>query len=270
MSAFAGDVWARRAQTTVRIVDAHAHAGPFSLFHIPDADPASMVRVMDRCGVALAVFSSHQAIQVDGGTGNDETAAAVSRFPDRLLGYLTVNPWQDPVAELSRWGGDRRFGGIKVHPDLHVYPITGPRYEPVWEFAAETGVPVLSHTGPQSPYNDLTMVEVIAEAHPDVTVLAGHAGGTPDAFELAIEVAGRHPTVVLEVCGSRHHGNTLVRMVEEVGSNQVVFGSDFPFIDLRSSLGRVLFARICEDDRAAVLGGTMTRLLERGRARHDK
>ncbi|MEV0202583.1 DUF6596 domain-containing protein [Nonomuraea sp. NPDC050691] len=38
-------------------------------------------------------------------------------------------------------------------------------------------------------------------------------------------------------------------------TGRVVHGSGFPFIDLRMSLGRVIFSDLAEDDRASVLGG---------------
>ncbi|MBB6343744.1 amidohydrolase family protein [Nonomuraea muscovyensis] len=252
----------REPPRSVRIVDAHAHTGPYSLFFIPDSGAEAMARVMDRCGVSHAVISSHLAIQLDAAEGNAATADVVDRLPDRFTGYLTVNPWQDPTGELGKWGMDPRFGGIKLHPDLHDYPLTGRRFEPVWEFAEETGCPVLTHTYDDSPYNDLPMLEEVATRHPDVVILAGHAGATPLGFDRAIEVAQRRPGVVLEVCGSFNTGADIVRMVREVGPDRVVYGSDFPFIDLRMSLGRVIFCDLTEEDRAAVLGGTMTRLLE--------
>ncbi|MGP3916461.1 amidohydrolase family protein [Nonomuraea sp. 10N515B] len=262
MNAITSALWRRRPQTSVRIVDAHAHAGPYSLFFIPDASPDAMVRVMDRCGVAHAVLSSHLAIQLDAAAGNAATAEAVDRAPDRFTGYLTINPWQDPDGELGKWGADPRFGGIKIHPDLHDYPLTGRRYAGVWEFAQRTGCPVLTHTYDGSPYNDLAEVDAVASEHPDVVIIAGHAGATPLGFEKAIEVAQRRPGVILEVCGSFNTGPDIARMVREVGVDRVVYGSDFPFIDLRISLGRVLFSGLGEKDQAAVLGATMTRLLQ--------
>ncbi|HZX07295.1 amidohydrolase family protein [Kribbella sp.] len=251
----------RRTPELGPVVDAHAHLGPYSLFFIPDNGAEGMIRVMDRCGVTRTVLSSHLAIQLDARAGNAMTAEAVGRYPDRLSGYLVVNPWQDPVAELEHWAGDPRFAGIKVHPSLHDYRITGLRYRPVWEYAAATGSPVLTHTTTHHHCDDPGLLEEVAREHPDVTFLAGHTGLTRDGFDDAIEVARRTPNVVLELCGSFMHGDEITRMVDAVGSRQVVFGSDMPFIDQRMSLGRVLFADLSEADRAAVLGGTMTRLL---------
>ncbi|WP_163570157.1 amidohydrolase family protein [Fodinicola feengrottensis] len=53
-------------------------------------------------------------------------------FPDRIAGYAVVNPWQRPERELRRLAGEPRFVGVKVHPDLHEYPLTGAAYEPLW------------------------------------------------------------------------------------------------------------------------------------------
>lgn len=269
----AADVLARRTpvrrgpQGGVAVIDAHAHLGPYSLFFIPDSSAESMVRVMDRCGVDRTILSSHQAIQHDARAGNHMTAEAVARFPDRLAGYLVVNPWQDPVAELEHWAGDERFVGIKVHPSLHDYRITAPRYRPVWEFAADAGIPVLTHTTTHHHCDDPKLLAEVAEQNPDVPFLAGHTGLTRDGFDDAIAIAQRLPNVLLELCGSFMHGDEITRAVAAIGSRQVVFGSDFPFIDQRMSLGRVLFAELDEADRAAVLGGTMAGLLARRRTR---
>ncbi|RIQ18993.1 amidohydrolase family protein [Jiangella rhizosphaerae] len=251
----------RRPQTAVRIVDAHAHAGPYSLFYIPRSSPEGMVAVMDRCGVRTALVSSNLAIQLDAASGNDATAAMIRRHPGRLLGYAVVNPWRDPVAELERWHGDHRFAGIKIHPDLHHYALDAPRYDPVWDYAEETGQPVLTHTWLGSEYDDLGHVARVAERRPGVRIIAGHAGVLREGIDRVIALAQDHPNVFLEICGSRGHGALLARMVDEVGAGRVIYGSDFPFIDMRTSLGRVIFAGLADADLTQVLGGTIAGLV---------
>lgn len=259
-------VWARRPQDSAEIVDSHAHCGPYSLFFIPQNSAAEMVRVMDRCGVSRAVLSSLLSIQLDARLGNAATAQAVSAFPDRISGYLTINPWQDPVAELAHWHGDGRFVGIKVHPDQHEYALTGARYRPVWEYAQENRVPVLTHTWHDSMYDDMTLLARVSDKYPEANLIAGHAGVLPAGFPRAIELATRYPRLHLEICGSHSHGRIIERMVGEVGAKQVLYGSDFPFIEMRASLGRVLFAYLDTVDRADVLGGTMNSLLDQRQA----
>jgi uncharacterized protein len=253
----------RRPQTAVRIIDAHAHAGPYSLFFIPRSSPREMTEVMDRCGVSTALIAANLAIQLDAAAGNDVTARAVSDNPGRMLGYVVVNPWQDPEAELARWQDDPRFVGVKIHPDLHHYPLTAPRYSPVWEYAERTARPVLTHTWLGSAYNDLWHVSAVAQRYPRAQIIAGHAGVRREGIDEAIALARRHANVHLEICGSRGHGALILRMTGELGPDRVMYGSDFPFIDMRTSLGRVVFAGLDEAAAAMVLGGNIAKLMPR-------
>ena len=255
------------------VIDAHAHAGPYSLFHIPESDPASMVAVMARTGVRRAVLSTNRAIQEDSRRGNDETARAVTDFPDQLLGYGVVNPWQDPLTELDRIIGDPRFVGIKLHPDLHEYPLTGDRYDAVWEYSARSGCPVLTHTWYNSPFDTPALLTEVAQRHGDITVLIGHSGAIPPGHEEAVTVAHEVPGAHLEICGSYMNARVLESFVDRVGAHRVVFGSDFPFIDQRVSLGRIAYSALAPADLDAVLAGNAALLFDwrtaEGRARRE-
>jgi hypothetical protein len=49
-------------------------------------------------------------------------------------------------------------------------------------------------------------------------------------------------------------------MVDQLGPERVLFGSDFPFIDQRMSLGRVAYADLDPESRRAILGENSRRL----------
>lgn len=262
----AGLVLARRPLAGPAIIDGHAHVGPYHGFFIPEPGPEAMLRVMDRCGIGRTCLASHLAIGPDAAAGNAYTAAIVRRWPDRFLGYLTINPHQDPAGEVARWAGDPALLGVKLHPDLHAYPVAGEKYRPAWEFADRAGRYVLVHTFAGSPYNDPGHLRDVAARYPRATVLLGHAGATDDGFERSIAVARDHPNVYLEVCGSWMTGAWLATLVGALGAGRVIYGSDFPFIDMRYSLGRVVFAPIAPEQRALVLGGNMARLIARAKA----
>lgn len=243
-----------------RIVDVHAHLGPYSLFFIPEPDAATMVAVMDRTGTDVTVLSANRAIQQDAHLGNSQSLAAVDAYPDRIAAYAVINPWQEPERELERLAGDERFVGVKVHPSLHRYPVTGARYAPVWEFAESTGCPVLSHSEHLSPYDAPVLFQTVAERYPGTSIVLGHAGITPAGVDEAIEAARRYDSLWLEVCGSQMTGPLIRAMVDQVGSGRVLFGSDFPFIDQRMSLGRVVCAPLTESQRQDVLSGNARKL----------
>lgn len=261
----AGQVLARQPLANLTIVDSHCHLGPYNGFFIPEPDADTMLRVMDRCGVGFFCFASHLAIGPDAAAGNDATAAIVRRWPDRCLGYLAVNPHQQPAAEIARWAGDPAMLGLKLHPDLHEYPVSGEKYRPAWEFANETGRYVLVHTFAGSPNNDPEHLRSIAAAYPRVPIILGHSGATDRGFERAIAVARDRPNVYLELCGSWMTGAWIARLVAAVGAERVLYGSDCPFIDMRYALGRVVFAPLTNEQRALVLGRNMLRLIAQAR-----
>lgn len=249
--------------TAVDIVDVHAHLGPYSLFLIPSSGIDAMVGVMDRTGVRQAVLASNRAIQHDAHAGNTETLRAADRFPGRITAYAVVNPWQRPERELARLETDPRFVGIKVHPDLHEYPLSGPLYEPVWEHSSRTGIPVLTHTWYGSAFDDPAHVGAVLARHPGARVILGHSGVSPAGMAASIAVAREHPSAYLEICGSSMTGALLRWLVSEAGADRVLFGSDFPFIDQRLSLGRVAGAGLDPAAATAVLGGNARLLFGR-------
>ena len=241
------------------VVDAHAHLGPYSLFHIPQPDAATMVAVMDRVGVRSAAISANRAIQLEADRGNADVLAAAATHPGRFLPLAVVNPWQAPECTADSIAAGP-FHGVKVHPELAHYPVDGPRYDPAFRVAAQLGRPVLTHCRAGSDLHAPDRVASAARRHPEVTIILGHAGGTPAGMDRAIAVAREHPNLVLEICGSQMTGTLLRHLVSELGAERVLFGSDFPFIDLRSSLGRVVTADLDDTALRAVLGGNARRL----------
>lgn len=253
-------VLSRRPAALPGIIDAHAHLGPYSLFHIPAPDAATMVEVMDRTGVSTTVIAANRAIQQDSHLGNSEALRAVDAHPGRFAAYGVVNPWQQPEDELQRIAEDDRFVGIKLHPDLHQYPLTGSRLAPVWDHAERTGCPVLTHSWHGSPFDSPSMLLEIAERWPTIRVLIGHAGAQPAGMDEAAMVTERLPGAMLETCGSFMTSPLLEQLVERCGAERVIFGSDIPFIDQRVSWGRLTFARLSPVEIEAIIRNNARRL----------
>jgi predicted TIM-barrel fold metal-dependent hydrolase len=219
-----------------------------------------MVRVMDLTGCRTAVVSANRGIQQDAWLGNADVARAVVAHPGRILGYGVVNPWQDPERLVEAIADNPAFVGIKLHPSLHEYPLTGARYRAVWEWASQTSCPVLTHTWFSSVYDDPQIAGEVAEQYPGVTLLLGHSGVSPAGNERAVDMARAHPGIHLETCGSFQTASVLRAMVDNAGAGQVLFGSDFCFIDQRISLGRITFTGFDSATRDAVLAGNARRL----------
>jgi uncharacterized protein len=247
------------------VIDAHGHMGPYFKFHIPQNDSDGMIRAMDAAGVEIACISSHLAISGDWKRGNLETLAAVRKHQTRLKGHVVINPNHplDIKFELNRFILDEGFIAIKIIPDTHLKSVLDRDYEPMWQFAAEHKVMVLSHTFHGSPYDDPQLFAEIAERHPEVNVLIVHSGALIEGFEGAIRLAQKYSNLYLDISGSFITSHWIERLINEAGDEKVVYSSDLPFIDIRYGLGKVLYSQLSEYQKSRLLRDNIIQITKR-------
>ncbi|MCC7355888.1 MAG: amidohydrolase [Anaerolineae bacterium] len=245
------------------IIDCHVHMGSYANFFLPPGEAGDLIAMSDRLGISQICVSGFVALLHDYRRGNDLVLEAMRRYPGRFFGYIVVNPnYPDDVeTELVRcWAAGMR--GVKLHPSIHQYPLDGPAYKPAFAFAAAHRCPLLSHSWGTEPTCPPERFEVVARAYPDVPIILGHSGGGPwSAVEKAIAVARACPNVYLDLTNSRMYPAMVERIVEAVGAEQVLYGSDMPFLDPRAQLGRLAYSQVSPGAKRAIMGGNMLRLM---------
>jgi predicted TIM-barrel fold metal-dependent hydrolase len=100
----------------------------------------------------------------------------------------------------------------------------------------------------------------VASRYPEVRIILAHLGGVGNDYRSVAPLAEAHPNLYFDTCGSRHCRGTLEELVASGLGSRLLYGSDMPFIDPGSQLGKVQHAKIPEDVRAAVLRGNALRL----------
>ncbi|MFH1737820.1 MAG: amidohydrolase family protein [bacterium] len=245
------------------VCDAHCHMGNYGVFHIPRSDAESMIEAMDRCGVAVAVCSHHLSIGPETSLGNRLVAEAIEKYPDRLRGWLAVNPHRlkETEQELARYSDHPGFVGVKLHPDLLGARVDCDGFLPAWAWCEERRKPLLSHTWEGSAYDAPEMFVPLTGRFPHVPIIIGHSGGTYAGHTQTVELAKKYPNFYLDLTNSLRYLRRIPRIIEGVGADHVLFGSDMPFLSLPSGLGAVLYADISAEDRRLVLGENARRLL---------
>jgi uncharacterized protein len=244
------------------IIDAHCHMGYFRNFHIPYNDVHGMIKTMDSYGIDIACVTHHAGISSDFRLGNDFVIEAKELYPERIVGYCTINPNypNEILGELERCVDDHRFRAVKVHPELHDnYPLDGKNYRPMWEFAAERELPLLSHT--YFAGDSLEVFGRLAKEYPTVTILLGHLG-FDKGLDQAIELVQQHPNIVMDLTGPVQFAGIVERAVKGVGADRVVYGSDIPFRDAATQLGNILYADLKREDKEKVLGLNAKRIFK--------
>ncbi len=95
----------------------------------------------------------------------------------------------------------------------------------------------------------------------------GHSGY--GEWEAAFSVVRENPNIYLELTAASRVGGIITRMVKEVGSEKVVFGTDLPWFDPHYGIGSVCFSRIADEDRHNILHRNAERLLGPFRAQRE-
>lgn len=226
-------------------------------------DAAQLVALMDEAGIRRAVVLSlaywfasplgkpqpdEQArVQAE----NDWTAAQVARFPDRLVGFCSVNPLKAYAAdELGRCVRVDHLKGLKLHLGNSDVDLKKPEQaEALRRVVAEAnrlGMPIVIHLWTDPSYGRAeaqVLLDSILPAAPDVTVQIAHmAGGGPgwtdEAFEVfATAVAAHDPRTrhlyfdIATVADSQtwEQLQLMAKRIRQVGVERILYGSDAAF-----------------------------------------
>jgi uncharacterized protein len=253
----------------VTVIDAHVHLGRFAGFYNPaDVNITSLVGHMDGLGVDKCFVSGSAALSTDFALGNEEVAQAAKEFPNRIYGLITFNPhypkeMKQQLKKYSKAG----FLGIKIHPDLHNYRADGENYQLAWKFAQDHNLFILAHSWeepnpfggiPASPKLFLRFIE----DYPIVPVILAHAGGTPAGVIQATQMASHYKNVYLDTCGWKYSFIWISELVNQCGEDKLIYGSDFPFYDFGTCLGRICLADISQSAKEKILSFNIMKILK--------
>jgi predicted TIM-barrel fold metal-dependent hydrolase len=164
--------------------------------------------------------------------------------------------------QLKKYYAEAGFVGIKIHPVFHRYRVDGENYKLAWEFAQDHNLFILAHSwsgidplgrsqgAPGSPELFLKFIE----NYPTVSVILAHAGGTFEGVKQATQMAIHYENVYLDICGWRYSFTWIHEIVNQAGEQKIIYGSDFPWYDFESSLGRICLADISQSAKEKILG----------------
>ncbi len=263
-SVLAEKCWRGEALTDELVIDMHAHLGPWLAFPVvDDGSVESLVRQMDLVGIDCTLVSPHVAIGPDWQEGNRQAYQAHKQFPDRVRPYFTPNPkypWAQMEVEIDRWRGEGVLAGFKLHPAVHGYATTDDLCVPIYEYANEHSIPILSHEWNGEKVDDQHPMRGLAQRYPNVAFIHAHSANGWDVMETLTEAAAGQENIYLDITGSVMYYGLLEEMVNRIGAEHVLFGTDMPFLDGRAQVGRILTSRLTDDQKRLILGRNAARV----------
>ena len=135
---------------------------------------------------------------------NDEVAAFVAQYPERLVGVASVD-LRRPVAavrELRRAVRELGMRALRIVPWLWGLPPNDRRYYPLYAECVELGIPFctqVGHTGPlrtSETGRPIPYLDDVALEFPDLVIVGGHIG-YPWTNEM-IALATKYPNVYID------------------------------------------------------------------------
>lgn len=250
-------------------IDCHVHVGERAGFTVPPYGTEQLVKTMNAVGLSKACINHYWGLYGDMIEANTRVAQMVDEYPNRFIGVGIIDPNYDSKqvkAEIKRCVEDLGFTMIKIHPSssCHGVSLLDPSYEPVWEGAEKYGYIILTHTTKKYEGSEAEPkhVDILAEKHPNIIFIMGHAGNNYIGLKESIEIAKKHKNVYLDISGNPAFTGRIELIVREVGVHKVLFGTDWDYFDLYWAMGSVLYAKLRDEEKKLILGGNIARLLK--------
>ena len=256
--------WDERLRTALpddlEIFDAHTHLGTDIDGTVGDYD--ELIGAMDRYGVSRANMfcldepDRHPGFQA----GNDRTLEFAERSGGRLIPFVRLALDEGPIDEARRCL-DLGARGIKLHPRAQKFLLNDERLAPVFELAAERGVPILIHAGRGLP-PIAEGLERLVDSYPGAQLILAH-GGIADLANLAYRFAGKRGVFFDTSVWSPIDLLCVLRLVPP---EQIVFASDYPYGQQPSALSLALrvalAAGLDERQLREMFAGTAARIAD--------
>lgn len=194
---------------------------------------------------------------------NEYVAESMARYPRRLVGFCTVNPWHrdEAIAEFERSVTQLGLQGLKLHPPTMAFDVFDlDLMQPIMQAACRLGVPVAIHGGIREHDNPLRF-HLLGNAFPDVKLVMLHAnfGGTD---RVAIRyVAERTSNLYFETSATSEPA-FVAALAGWASSERILYGSGWPWIPPRLMMAVVECSELPADALASILGRNAGRLLD--------
>jgi len=241
------------------------------------ADHRELLRAMDEAGIDVGVAMGF-AWRDQGlcRRHNDYLLEAAAKSDGRIVPFCTVNMGQEgALEEIERCVRAGAQGLGELRPQDQGWDLLGPAGEALAEAARRWRLVLLFHVSEPVGHRyagkeglPLSSFYAFVEAHPDLTVVAAHLGGGLPFYAHMPEVreACRRLYFDTAACPFLYSPTAYRQVVELVGPERLLFGSDFPLLSPGRVLAHLEEAGLGAEATALVLGGNAARLLGHVRA----
>ncbi len=234
------------------VIDAHTHLGGyFNLYHIPFGDVKGILEQLDRLGIDKICAFSFAGVNSDFRLGNDLVAEAVKEYPDRVIGYVTLNAnypheWTLELDRCRNMG----FKGVKIICEYQGTTTEKTDFSPVYAYAHDHRMIIINHF-----WGSPQFLEGLADKYPKACFIIGHY-----ATQYFEALRGKR-NVYQCTCAALMFGD-IEKLLGIVDASKIVYGSDLTDLDGPFGLAPILYAKISDEDKRRILGLNMQKIFD--------
>lgn len=239
-------------------------------------DPSEMYELYERLDLFGVIFSIDNETKGETYCGNDYVADVVDRYPDRFVGFASVDPWKGEaaLAELERSVRDRGLRGLKMHPSTQAFYPNDHQHYPLWEMASNLGIPIVFHTGQTGvgtgqkggkgirfKYAHPLLLDDVAVDFPDLNIIMAHPAVPWQEEQLAVVLHKANVYMDLSGWSPKYFRPILTQYLKSLLQDKVLFGTDYPMIQPERWLSDFEQLPLTDAVRQKILVGNAQRLL---------
>ena len=207
---------------------------------------------------------------------NDYILDSISRYPDRLIGFCSVQPKAGDAAiiELERCAkaGARGIGEMRC--DVQGFDLTDKTImQPLVDAVVKHNLIFLTHSSEPVGHQYIGKGSITPDvlysfilSFPDLKLVCAHWGGGLPFYALMPEVAQMLTNVFFDTAATvfLYQPQIFPQMSDIIGSDKILFGSDYPLISQNRIMAQIQSLELAKRDKTKILGGNALKLLSKG------
>ena len=251
--------------SSFKVVDCHVHGGPDYLdwWNRVIKTEEDFTSYLDKCGVDKAVLGVGMK-GLKAGTkevflsANEVIFEFCRKYPGKFIPAVNVNSnYQFESKTLLRSAKAAGFswvGELCGYIGGYTYDVDDFKF--LMDLIAELDMVAQIHA-------ETKEMAFLLEQYPKVTFVLPHPGAGKNQINERIALAVKHKNLYLDLCGSGADriGN-IEEMVDKLGDERILYGSDFTINDPGVVLARIKNAVIPDSSKKKILGENTINLLK--------
>lgn len=187
-------------------------------------------------------------------------------YPGKIFSLLMIDPNQDIdflKGIISEYVIHGKLNGVKLLTDMNA---ADERLDPLADFLEKHDVPVLFHAwyktvGLVKKESNPSEIACLAARHPSLRIVMAHLTGC--RFR-GVQDIKKHPNIFIDTSGSQPEDGYLEYALKELGTDRILFGSDYSGRDMAVQLGRIESLEMPAQDKDKILYKNALKVFKRG------